>query len=162
MPAALAGRGASTATASAVATSAVARLIVTATVYRLMASAIGNSSPRPGHWASTAAIRTMTANTGPDQTQRSGSTGAVRTATTRLTASGGIAGCAAWAKEKLPKEARPASRAHPMSKTRERGGRVLGFSTGVQKDIRVSSQPFRVQASRRCSRQAARPVSTTA
>ena len=58
MPAALAGRGASAATASAAATSAVARLIVAATMYRLMASAIGNSSPRTGHWASTAAIRT--------------------------------------------------------------------------------------------------------
>ena len=45
-------------------------------------------------------------------------------------------------------------------KARERGGRVPGFSTGVQTDILVSSQPFRVL--RRRSRQAARPVSTTA
>jgi NAD(P)-dependent dehydrogenase (short-subunit alcohol dehydrogenase family) len=31
-----------------------------------------------------------------------------------------------------------------MSKARERGGRVPAFSIGVQKDILVSSQPFRV------------------
>ena len=99
MPAALAGRGASTATASAAATSAVARLIVAATVYRQIASATGNSAPRTGHWASTAAITTVTPNTGPGQTRRSDSTRAVRTATTRLTASGGCAGCAVWAKE---------------------------------------------------------------
>ena len=53
-----------------------------------------------------------------------------------------------------------AVRHHSMSKARERGGRVPGFSTGVQTDILVSSQPFRVL--RRRSRQAARPVSTTA
>src|ERR1035438_7600673 len=52
-----------------------------------------------------------------------------------MTASAGSAGCAAWAKEKLPKEARAANKAHPMSKIQERGGRVPGFSTGVQKDI---------------------------
>jgi hypothetical protein len=144
MPAALAGRGASTATASAAATSAVARLIVAATVYRQIASATGNSAPRTGHWASTAAITTVTPNTGPGQTRRSDSTRAVRTATTRLTASGGCAGCAVWAKEKLPNDARPASGAHPMPKTRERGGRVPGFLTGVQKDVGVSSLPFRV------------------
>ena len=126
MPAALAGSGASTATASAVATSAVARLIVTATVYRLMASAIGNSSPRPGHWASTAAIRTMTANTGPDQTQRSGSTGAVRTATTKLTASGGIAGCAAWAKE----SSRTTSGRRAGRTRRRRPGNAVGAFPG--------------------------------
>jgi hypothetical protein len=34
-----------------------------------------------------------------------------------------------------------ASRATPMSKTHERGGRVRGFSTGVQKDILVSLPP---------------------
>ena len=78
MPAALAGRGISAATASAAATSAVVRLIVTATVYRAMASATGNSAPRTGHWASTAAIRTVTANTGPGQTRRSDSTRAVK------------------------------------------------------------------------------------
>jgi hypothetical protein len=148
MPAALAGRGA-------------------ATVYRQIASATGNSAPRTGHWASTAAITTVTPNTGPGQTRRSDSTRAVRTATTRLTASGGCAGCAVWAKEKLPNDARPASRAHPMPKTRERGGRVPGFSTGVQKDVGVSSQPFRVfrrrggAAARRPGR-SARPRSRTA
>jgi hypothetical protein len=31
-----------------------------------------------------------------------------------------------------------------MPKTRERGGRVPGFLTGVQKDVGVSSLPFRV------------------
>ncbi len=45
---------------------------------------------------------------------------------------------------KLPNDLRAASRAHPTSKTQERGGRVPGFSTGVQKDVGVSSQPFRV------------------
>ena len=41
-------------------------------------------------------------------------------------------------------DATAVSRVHPMSKTQERGGRVPGFSTGVQKDILVSSQPLRV------------------
>jgi hypothetical protein len=45
---------------------------------------------------------------------------------------------------KLPNEADAASRVQAMSKTRERGGRVPGFSTGVRKDILVSSPPFRV------------------
>ncbi len=80
---------------SAAATSAVVRLIVTATVYRAMADGNGNSAPRTGHWASTAAIRTVTANTGPGQTRRSDSTRAVKTATTQLTASVGSGGCAA-------------------------------------------------------------------
>ena len=56
-----------------------------------------------------------------------------------------------------------ASRAHPMSKARGRGGRVPGFSVGVRKDMLVSSQPLRGgQASRRRSRHAAAAVSTTA
>jgi hypothetical protein len=42
----------------------------------------------------------------------------------------------------------------------EGGGRVPWFSTGVETDILVSSQPFCIF--RRRSRQAARPVSTTA
>ena len=37
-----------------------------------------------------------------------------------------------------------AVRHHSMSKARERGGRVPGFSTGVQTDILVSLWPFRV------------------
>ena len=41
-------------------------------------------------------------------------------------------------------DATAASRAHPMSKAQERGGRVPGFSTGVQKDILVCMHPFRV------------------
>src|ERR1700678_1747778 len=81
--------GASAATASAAATSASVRLIVTATVYRAMASAIGKSSPRTGHWASAAANKTTTANTGPGQTRRSVTTRAVSTATGMLTASAG-------------------------------------------------------------------------
>jgi hypothetical protein len=35
-------------------------------------------------------------------------------------------------------DAKAASRAHPTSKTQERGGRVPRFSIGVQKDILVS------------------------
>src|SRR5580704_17115010 len=100
-----------------------------------MADGNGNSAPRTGHWVGTAAIRTVTANTGPGQTRRSDSTRAVRTATTRLTASVGSSGCAAWAKEKLPNDVAAASTAQPTSKTQERNGRVPGFSTGVQKDI---------------------------
>ena len=126
-------------------------------------SATGNSAPRTGHWASTAAITTVTPNTGPGQTRRSGSTWAVRTATTTLTASGGCAGCGVWAKENIPKEARPANRAHPMSKnpgTRRARSRVLDRCPEGHTRI-VAAFPG-VQASRRCSRQAARPVSTTA
>ena len=133
-----------------------------------MASATGNSVPRTGHCASTAAVSTTTPNTGPGQTRRSDSTRTVRTATARPTVSGRCAGCAVWANEKVKKEAAAASKAHPRSKTQERGGRVPGFSTGVQKDIFVSSQPFPIlgafvrQASRRRSCQAATAVSTTA
>src|SRR5271154_6233750 len=91
--------GISAAAASAAATSAVVRLIVAATVYRLIASATGTSAPRTGHCASTAAISTTTPNTGPGQTRRSDTTTAVRTATTRPTASVGGGGRAAWPKE---------------------------------------------------------------
>src|SRR5579863_156228 len=136
----------SAASASAAATSAADRLSVAAAVYRAMARATGYSSPRTGHCASTAAIRTMTPNTGPGQTRRSDSTRTVRTATTRLTASAVCAGFAVWAKENSPNDATAASRAQPMSKAQERSGRVPGFSTGVQKDIFVSSQLLGVLA----------------
>jgi hypothetical protein len=88
----------------------------------------------------------MTANTGPGQTRRSDSTNTVRTATNRVTANGECVGCAVWAKENVPREATAATRAHPMSKAQERVGRVPGFSTGVQKDILVSSQLSGVSA----------------
>ena len=52
-----------------------------ATVYRLIASATGNSAPRSGHCARTAAASSVQPNTGPGHTRRSGSAAAVRTAT---------------------------------------------------------------------------------
>jgi Phage integrase, N-terminal SAM-like domain len=157
------GRGASTATASAAASSAVARLIVAATVYRQIASATGNSAPRTGHWASTAAITTVTPNTGLGQTRRSDSTRAVRAATTRLTASGGCAGCAVWAKEKLPERRQAGQQGTPDAEdpgTRRARSRVLDRCPEGRRSIGAAFPG--VQASRRRSRQAARPVSTTA
>ncbi len=67
--------------ASTAAVSASARRIVAATVYRLMASATGNSAPRSGHWATTAAASRVHTKTGPGHTRRSGSAPAVRTTT---------------------------------------------------------------------------------
>jgi len=90
------------------------------------------------------AITTVTPNTGPGQTRRSGSTWAVRTATTTLTASGGARDAASG--QRKTSRRRPGRRTGRIRcrRTRERGGRVPGFSTGVQKDILVSSRPFRV------------------
>src|SRR5580693_1760315 len=120
---------------SAAAASAAARRIVAATVYRLIASATGNSAPRAGHSARTAAARIVQTNTGPGQTRRSGSAAAITTATSKLAAGDSAAGCAVWPNEKYARDAAPAKMAQPMSKAQERSGRVPGPRLAARKTL---------------------------